>query len=144
MKPKHFIDKLDDARIIAAIGAAEQKTSGEIRVYISHQLRREALAAARARFFALGMHKTRLRNAVLIYLVPRAHQFALWGDVGVHEKCGEIFWTEISGRMAALLKNELLTEAVEHAVKEVGAALARFFPRESGDSNQLPNEIGHD
>lgn len=144
MKPKHFIEKLDDARIVAAIAAAEAKTSGEIRVYISHKKRHDAMEAARARFLALGMHQTRDRNAVLIYLVPHTHQFALLGDVGVHERCGETFWKEITSRMIPLLKSGLHTQAVEHAVKEVGRALAEHFPRRPGDSNQLPNEVTSD
>ena len=141
MNPKHFLEKLDDARIVAAIAAAERKTSGEIRVYISHKERHDALAAAKARFLALGMHKTRERNAVLIYLVPRTHHFAVWGDIGVHEKCGEPFWVETTASMTPLLKQGLLTEVVEHAVKTVGAALARHFPRHKGDSNQLPDDV---
>jgi uncharacterized membrane protein len=38
------------------------------------------------------MQKTRDRNAVLIFVAPRAHKYAVVGDVGVHEKCGEEFW----------------------------------------------------
>src|SRR6266576_3046952 len=134
MNPKHFIEKLDEARIVSAIAAAERKSSGEIRVYISHQKRPDALAAAKARFQALGMQNTRDHNAILIYFAPESHQFALWGDIGVHEKCGEIFWTEIASGMATLLKSGKLTEAVEHAVNEAGAALARHFPRRPDDS----------
>ena len=141
MKPQDFIEKLDDARIVAAIAAAEQKTSGEIRVYISHRKRHDALAAARKRFLALGMHQTRERNAVLIYLAPHTHQFALWGDVGVHERCGEAFWKEITAKMIPLFKSGLHTEAVEHAIKEVGAALAKHFPPRPGDSNELSNAV---
>ena len=35
------------------------------------------------------MHKTRERNAVLIFVAPRAHKFAVVGDKAIHEKCGE-------------------------------------------------------
>jgi uncharacterized membrane protein len=144
MKPKHFIQELDEARIIAAIGAEERRTSGEIRVYISNHERHDPLAAAQGRFLAMEMQKTRERNAVLIYFAPRTHQFALWGDIGVHEKCGETFWAEITAGMTPLLKNGRLTEAVEHAVKAVGAALAKHFPRRPDDTNELPNEIVRD
>jgi uncharacterized membrane protein len=144
MKPKHFIDQLDDARIVAAIAAAEQNTSGEIRVYVSHKQPHDTLAAARARFLALGMHRTRDRNAVLIYLVPRAQHFALWGDAALHEKCGESFWTDLTAAMTPLFKQGDLTQAVEHAVKEVGAALARHFPRRPDDTNELPDNVVRD
>jgi len=141
MKPKHFIDQLDDSRIVAAIGAAEQNTSAEIRVYVSHRKRHDALEAAKARFQALGMHKTRDRSAVLIYLVPHTHQLALWGDTAVHEKCGEDFWKDVVAGMTRQLKEGHLTEAIEHAVKEIGAILAKHFPRRPDDTNELPNAV---
>jgi uncharacterized membrane protein len=144
VKPKEFIDQLDDARIVAAIADAEGKSSGEIRVYVSHKKREDALAAARKRFLQLGMAKTRRRNAVLIYFAPSTHKFAIWGDLGVHEKCGENFWREIVAQMMALLKEGKFTEAVIEAVHRVGDVLAQHFPRESDDQNELPNQIIRD
>jgi uncharacterized membrane protein len=144
MNPKEFLDKLDDSRIIAAIATAEQNSSGELRVYVSHKKRHNALEAAQARFQALGMHKTRDRNAVLIYIVPHTHQFAIWGDIAVNEKCGESFWKEVAANMTRLLKQGLLTEAIEQSVKEIGAILARHFPRRPDDSNELPDAVIRD
>lgn len=141
MKPTNFLDRLDDARVVAAIAAAEQKTSGEIRVFVSHQKAPDVLAAARARFVSLGMHQTRDRNAVLIFLAPRTNQFALWGDAAIHEKCGAGFWAELTAAMVPLFKQGDLTRAVEHAVQKIGTALARHFPRRPDDSDELPNEV---
>lgn len=144
MRPKEFIDHLDDDKIVAAIAEAERKTSGEIRVYVSHRKREDALAGARARFVKLGMARTRHRNAVLIYFAPLTHKFAIWGDVGVHTKCGEVFWQEIAGRMTASLKNGRFTEAAVLAVQSVGEVLARHFPREPDDKDELPNKVERD
>jgi uncharacterized membrane protein len=141
MKPKEFINHLGDDKIVAAIAEAERKTSGEIRVYVSHRHREDALAAAKARFAKLGMARTRHRNAVLIYFAPLTRKFALWGDVEVHKKCGEEFWREIAAQMAAALKNGRFTEAVVIAVQRVGEVLARHFPREPGDKNELPDGV---
>ena len=74
MKHSEFIGKLDEPRIVAAIAEAEKKTSGEIRVYISHKQRHDALSFAKKRFQELGMFRTRQRNAVLIYIVPLTRQ----------------------------------------------------------------------
>ena len=57
MKPKEFISKLDEARIVAAIGKAETRSSGELRVWISDRKRDDALTAAKERFAKLGIHK---------------------------------------------------------------------------------------
>ncbi|MBC8002769.1 MAG: TPM domain-containing protein [Opitutaceae bacterium] len=144
MKPKEFIDQLDDARIVSAIAAAELRTSGEIRVYVSHKKREDAVAAAQARFLKLGMVKTRERNAVLIYFAPLTQQFAIWGDVGVHEKCGQSLWSETAAQMTPLLKGGQYTEAVIEAVQRVGDALARHFPRSPDDKNELPDHVDRD
>src|SRR2546422_932111 len=97
MVPHEFIRKLDEPKIVAAITESEKRTSGEIRVYISHKKREDALAAAHLRFRKLGMARTRHRNAVLIYFGPLTHKFAIVGDTGIHEKCGESFWQELAG-----------------------------------------------
>ena len=144
MKPKEFIGKLDEARIVGAIARAERESSGEIRVWISEKKRADALEAAKERFAKLGMEKTKRRNAVLLYFAPACRQFALWGDTALHEKCGEAFWKIIVDGMTPFLKRGEYTEAVEYAVKEVGHVLAKHFPREPGDINELPDSVVRD
>lgn len=144
MQVKEFIDRLDEGKIVAAIDAAEKTTSGEIRVYISHRDRQDALAFARRRFLELGMTKTRERNAVLLYLVPQTRLFAVIGDVAVHQKCGDKFWQEVIALMTERLKREAFTDAIVHAVEKIGALLAEHFPHKPGDTNQLSNRIIED
>src|SRR5207244_3273118 len=88
--------KVDDARVVAAIVAAEQRTSGEIRVLVSRQKVDEPIAAAQKHFERLGMTNTAARNGVLIFISPAAKTFAVIGDKGVHEKCGDAFWSAVA------------------------------------------------
>lgn len=142
MDPKDFLTKLDEGRVVAAIADAEQKTSGQIRVFISQrEVEGDAVARAAERFEKLGMTATRERNGVLLYFAPRSHKFAIIGDTGIHEKCGQAFWDEVSGEMSALLRKEQFTEAVADTVRKVGEVLARHFPPQPGGSNELPNQI---
>lgn len=141
MHPKHFISKLDDKQIVAAIREAEKKTSGEIRVYISSKQRQDAMNAATERFAKLGMTKTRERNGVLIYFAPVTRKFAIVGDSGIHQKCGQNFWDKTVGEMMALLKEEKFSEAVVQAVRKTGDLLAKHFPATGGDTNELSDEI---
>jgi uncharacterized membrane protein len=144
MKPGEFISTLDEQRIVSAIADAEKKTSGEIRVYVSHKERHDALEFAKKRFDQLGMFKTKHRNAVLIYFVPRTQQFAVIGDAGIHAQCGDGFWNDIVARMTERLKAGEFTEAIIHAISETGAALAKHFPPDGDNPNELPNEIARD
>jgi len=144
MKPSEFISRLDEKRIAAAIGEAERRSSGEICVYISHRKRRDALEFARARFEKLGMTKTRHRNAVLIYLAPLTRQFAVVGDTGVHEKCGDGFWHQVVSAMKPSLQAEKFTDAILDGIRKVSDLLAQFFPPEPGDKNEIADQIIRD
>lgn len=144
MKPGELIKKLDDVRIVAGIAAAERTTSGEIRVCISRRRHDDPLDAARRRFLKLRMDRTRHRNAVLIFFAPVTQQFALWGDTGAQEKCGDDFWIRIAAHMRPLLQAGRYTEAVEFAVRKVGEVMARHFPPEATNRDELPNRVVED
>jgi uncharacterized membrane protein len=139
-----FINELEEQRIVAAIAEAEKNTTGEIRVYVSHKERHDALEFAKKRFEELGMVKTKDRNAVLIYIVPRTQQVAVLGDAGIHAKCGEEFWSRVVQGMTQRMKEGKYTDAVINAVAEVGAALARHFPGHPDDTDELSNELVRD
>ena len=100
MKPKAFISQLDEASLVAAIADAERKTSGEIRVFLSHRKTDDAVAAAQRAFDQLGMARTKERNGVLIFVAPRVQKFAVIGDAGVHQHCGAEFWTALAAEMS--------------------------------------------
>lgn len=144
MKPKEFIKKLDDHKVTATIANAEQKSSGEIRVFVSNEKPSDALKAAEAQFLKLRMDRTRERNGVLIYFAPKTQQFAVVGDKGIHEKCGAEFWQHIAAEISAHLKAGEFTTAVVEAVQEIGEVLARHFPRSPDDRNELPNQVVRD
>lgn len=144
MKTKEFLHKLDDHRISQEIEAAEKKTSGEIRVYITEKKVENALETAEREFLRLGMHKTEARNGVLIYFAPRSQTYAIVGDKGVHEKCGQPFWEGIREHMAPHLESQDFTEAILVAVREAGEALARDYPCQASDRNELSNQVLRD
>ena len=144
MHHNEFIHQLDEERVVAAIAGAEKRTSGEVRVYISHKPRHDALAFARKRFEELGMHRTRHRNAVLIYIVPRTRQFAVVGDLGIHQKCGDAFWKEIVSAMSPRMKAGQFTDAIVEAIRSVGTVLQQHFPASRDDTDELPNEVAGD
>ena len=141
MRTKEFLTKLEHGRIVQAIRDAESKTSGEIRVFIQRgRLDGDAVPAAHRRFHRLGMHKTPEHNAVLIFVAPRAHKFAIVGDEGVHQKCGEELWQRLVNQMRDHFRNEKFSEAIVDAIREIGSALAAHFPK-GLKSTELPDEI---
>ena len=142
MRTREFLSKLEHNRIVQAIRKAESKTSGEIRVLIQRgKLNSDPFVAAQKSFHRLGMHKTRERNAVLIFVAPRVHKFAVIGDQAIHEKCGGQFWQRVVEKMRTHFQSEEFTDALIEAVEEIGEALACDFPKTREDTNELPDDL---
>jgi uncharacterized membrane protein len=135
------LPQIDHPRVLAAIAAAEQHTSGELRVVIARHAAADPVAAAQKHFAHLGMTRTRERNGVLIYVAPRSRTFAVIGDTAVHAKCGDAFWRELTAAMAGHFKRGDFTGGLVHGIEHAGALLATHFPRHAGDHNELPNDI---
>ena len=132
---------IDDARVVEAIAAAERRTSGEIRVFLTPQKIAEPVAAAQRRFEQAGMTQTALRNGVLIFLAPASHTFAVIGDKGVPEKCGESFWRELADAMRAHFARGEFTAGLILGIDRAGTLLATHFPRGPDDRNELPDRV---
>ena len=142
MRTREFLSKVEHDRIVQAIREAESKTSGEIRVFIQRgKLNADPLVAAQKKFHQLRMHTTRERNAVLIFVAPRAHKFAVVGDKAIHEKCGDEFWRRIVDGMRVHFQNEKFSHALVEAIQEVGKALAAHFPGAPTNTNELPDDV---
>jgi len=142
MRTKQFLSKLEHDRITSAIREAESKSSGEIRVFIQRgKLDADPLTVAQKKFLRLGMHKTRERNAALIFVAPRAHKFAIVGDKAIHEKCGEEFWQRVVEGMRTHFQHEKFSHALVGAIEEIGNLLAEHFPKMSTNPNELSDEV---
>lgn len=141
MKPSKYFTSEQKATIIAAIQQAEKDTSGEIRVHFENHTSREALDRAAQVFAELKMHKTALRNGVLIYVALDDHKLAILGDAGINAKVADNFWDEIKNKMVARFKSGQICEGVTEAILAAGQQLKAFFPYQADDINELSDEI---
>jgi uncharacterized membrane protein len=127
--------------IARAVDDAESRTSGEIVVHIVHNLlpletpRRRALRA----FHALGIHRTRRRNGVLLFLVMKKKRFEIVADEGIDEKAGASAWKEIALDVTETLSRKGFEAGACRGVTLLGEVLAKHYPREEGDVDELPD-----
>jgi uncharacterized membrane protein len=146
MRSDAFVGALDDKRIVAAIKQVEARSRGEIRVHVSDRSVADAHTAAVAVFDRLGMTRTDERNGVLLFVAPESRSFAVIGDRGVHERCGEGFWPAVAEAVRAEFSAGRFTEGIIAGIEKVGDELARHFPRHRGDTdrNELPDAVSRD
>jgi uncharacterized membrane protein len=129
MHPKEFKKRVHHDGVVEAIRQAEQKTTGEIRVIVSHKHVETPVAEAQKEFVRWGMGRAPARNSVLIFVAPRSHTFAVIGDKAVHEKCGDEFWQKLAAAMTGYFRKLEFTEGIVHGVRKAGELLAEHFPK---------------
>lgn len=145
MKTAQFLHQLDHDRIVAAIGEAESRSRGEVRVHVTNQKPADVQKAAAAQFERLGMTATALRNGVLIYVAPVVQQFAVIGDLAIHERGGPGFWAAIAQAMEEDFRAGRFTDGIVKGVARAGDALAAHFPRtDKPDTDELANTVTQD
>jgi uncharacterized membrane protein len=142
-KTKEFFSAEEKQQLIAAIQKAEQRTSGEVRLFVESKCRFvDPMDRAKEIFLELGMHKTELRNATLIYIAVDDRQAAILGDEGIHQKVGADYWQAEVVKMLSQFKSENLVSGICTAIGDLGEALYQHFPYNSStDKNELPDEI---
>ena len=136
-----ILNKFEERKLVAAIGAAERLTSGEIRIHFEKHTDKDTYERALEVFAQLEMHQTELRNGVLFYLAYEDHKFTILGDEGIHAKVGNDFWNTIKEDMQTAFRQGKFFEGLESGVLEAGRALQEFFPRMDDDVNELSDEI---
>ncbi|MBV9960853.1 MAG: TPM domain-containing protein [Parafilimonas sp.] len=142
-KQKKFFSDEEEAKIVDAIRAAEQQTSGEVRLYVESKNRFvDPLDRAAEIFLHLNMHETANRNAVLIYVATVHREMAVFADEGIYQKAGQQFWNNAVHAMISEFKNDNYAEGLIEVISKTGQLLKTHFPYDSAtDKNELPDDI---
>ncbi|HEV7351363.1 TPM domain-containing protein [Telluribacter sp.] len=139
---QEFLGPQDQQQIVAAIKQAENKTSGEVKVHIEKNCPDEtALERAKVVFEELGMQNTALKNGVLFYLAYEDHKFAVIGDKGIYELVPHDFWDSTKELLRHHFSRGEFTEGLCNGIREAGKQLKTYFPYQSDDINELPDDI---
>jgi uncharacterized membrane protein len=118
----------------------EQQTSCEIRIHLESKNNADLMDRAAFVFDHLGMRRTKLRNAILIYIQIQPSQIAVIGDAGL-----SFIATDQWKEWVDILTTQFKTGAFENGVKECLGAIAKTvqseFPYQADDVNELTNQI---
>ena len=131
----------EQQRIRTAIENAEKYTSGQIRVCIEKTCSEDVLDRAAKYFHQLDMHKTRLRNGVLIYVATVDRKFAIIGDAGINKVVPANFWDDTKEKMLENFKYGNLVEGIVTGLEIAGGHLQKFFPYQDGGNNELSDDV---
>ena len=141
---RQILNNEEDHRVVEAIRQAELNTSGEIKVHIENHCRGDVEGRSLFVFNRLKLNETKLRNGVLIYLAVKDHKFAILGDEGINDVVGNGFWNDVKDLMQSRFKENRIAEGLEEGIMRCGEKLKTFFPYQSDDINEIPDEISYE
>ena len=139
-----ILNREEDHRVVEAIKQAELNTSGEIKVHIENRCKGNVEERSLVVFDKLKLNETRLRNGVLIYIAVKDHKFAILGDEGINNVVEEGFWNDVKDLMAAAFKEGRFAEGLEQGIQRCGEKLKAYFPYQSDDINEIPDDISYE
>lgn len=139
-----ILNREQDHRVVEAIRQAELNTSGEIKVHIENRCKGNVEKRSLVVFKRLKLNETRLRNGVLIYLAVKDHKFAILGDEGINNVVEEGFWNDVKDLMQNHFKGGRFAEGLEQGIQLCGEKLKTYFPFQTDDINEIPDEISYE
>lgn len=131
----------EQEKIKHSIEWAEKATSGEVRVCIERVCEKDAYERAVECFFDLEMQNTKLRNGILVYVALDDRKFAIIGDDGINKLVNDDFWDGTKSLMLEKFKEGEVAEGISVGIIEAGKQLKKYFPYQSDDLNELPDDI---
>ena len=134
----------EDQCVVEAIKQAELNTSGEIKVHIENRCKGDVEKRSLVVFDKLKLNETQLRNGVLIYLAVKDRKFAILGDEGINQVVEDGFWNDVKDLMLSLFKEGRFAEGLEQGIHRCGEKLKTYFPYQSDDVNEIPDEISYE
>lgn len=142
----HYFDDDDFLRISNKIKEMEKITAGEIRVALkekkSFRNRNKSIRElAEEEFRKLGMHETRDKTGILIYILLSDRKFYILADEGINKKVDQSTWDAVRDEMQAGFKTGHYKEGVVTCVDQVGKILGEHFPVKIDDTNELSNKV---
>lgn len=142
---KYFSDK-DLKEIADNIDSVERETAGEIRFCVQikkgfFDRKKSPREIAIKQFLKLGMHKTKHRTGLLIYILLDDRKFEILADEGINNIIQIGSWSTIEDTMSQQFKEGNYLKGVLHCISLIGEKLKVHFPNESDGTNELSNDV---
>ena len=96
---------------------------------------------ALASFTEHGLHHTRDHTGILILASLLEHRVEVLADHGIDAKVEPGTWQEVVTNLTVGLKSNQACDAFCKAIARCGEILATHFPRQPGDTDELPNRL---
>ena len=103
--------------------------------------RQRAARLAREQFLMQNLHHTAGRTGIMLFVSVAERYVEVIADKGINDAVEAGAWEDVVARFVARVKAGRITEGFVDAVEACGEHLARHFPVQAGDRNELPDHL---
>ena len=107
----------------------------------NHVKHSRASRLAKAQFYLQGVHVTRHHSGVLFFVSMAEHHVEIVADKGIHEKLGEAHWRGIIQTFVAEVRKGRVVDGFVDAIGACGAAMAKHYPADPKQPNELSDGL---
>ena len=125
----------------AVVYAALELTPLSVRLAPPRAREVKARRLAHLLFMERGLASLPEHNGVLLLVALAEHQVEIVADHGIDRLAGSAEWQKITASFSATAGQGAVATALEAAIRDLGALLARHFPAGSDDRNHLPDRL---
>lgn len=119
-----------------------QQAPGLRRPFIRPEdMEEEVGEAALTSFYRRGLHNTRDKTGVLIFISVFERRVLVLADSGIHAKVNPSVWEEVVQTISTGIREGRQAEALCRAVRRCGELLGEHFPCRRDDVDELDNLI---
>jgi putative membrane protein len=97
--------------------------------------------AAMEQFLAKGLHQTAQRTGVLIYASLAEQRVEVIADEGIYAKVQSAVWDQAVADLTLALKAGQPADGFVAAIERCGVVLAKHFPPDEHNPNELPDKL---
>jgi putative membrane protein len=102
---------------------------------------RNVTQRAFALFAERGVHRTRDRTGLLIFVSTLEHEVVILGDSGLHERVGDEGWSAQVSFLVTRIREGQAKQGLIEVIRHFEPILAELAPRRADDVNELPDAV---
>lgn len=101
----------------------------------------QVAARAELEFHREGLGATTGKTGILIFISLMEHEAVVLGDKAIAAKLDNKVWSQVVATVLEGARTKKWCPKLEEAIRQCGDLLARHFPIQAGDKNELPNHV---
>ena len=113
----------------------------KMRLIPKHAQIMHAARRAREQFYAQGLHRTRERTGVLLFVSVAEHFVEILADEGIHTKVAPGTWDSIVAAFVDNVRQQRTAQGFLQAIEACGTILQEHFPARVDNPDELPNRL---